>query len=518
MLCPNDQLHVGRSPLRRLTRFEYDNTIHDLLGDTTQPGSLLPAEELGNGFGNDADAQSASGLLIEQYGTAAEGIASRATATPAALAKLDPCGANVTASTETSCARAIIGSFTPKAYRRAITQGEADDLFALEQTLRSQTGATFASAISGVLQAILQSPDFLYRIEFGAPDAAHPGMFRLTGDEMASRLSYFFWSTMPDDTMRAAAQSGALSTPEGIRAQASRMLDDPRSRPMMRFFFDNLLPISGLTDLARDKTLFPTFSSAIGGAMREETQRFLEYQIFQGPGSWPSVFTAPYTFVNGALASFYGISGVTGADFVKVDLDTTQRLGLLTQAGILTGTITTDKSNPVLRGSFIVNKLLCRHISLPTDPAILAMVKVPDDTTGATARERFSKHSSQPVCHSCHQQLDPFGFSLENYDPVGQYRTTEGGETIDATVTLPGTSITVNGGVELARQLAQMDEAQYCFASHWADFAYGRTLGSDDSCTTAAVDVAFKASDFNVKQLLIALTETDQFLYYPGSK
>jgi hypothetical protein len=518
VLCQDNQLHVGRSPIRRLTRFEYNNTIVDLLGDTTQPGNLLPAEELGNGFGNDADSQSASALLIEQYGTAAEGIASRATATPAALAKLDPCGANVTASTETSCARAIIASFAPKAYRRLVSQAEADDLFSLEQTLRSQTGATFASAISGVIQAILQSPDFLYRIESGAPDAAHPGTFQLTGDEMATRLSYFLWSTMPDPTLRAAAQNGQLSTRQGVREQASRMLDDPRSRPMLRFFFDNLLPISGLTDLSRDKTLFPAFSSAVGGAMREETQRFLEYQIFQGPGTWPSVFTAPYTFVNGPLASFYGMRGVTGTDFVKVDLDTTQRLGLLTQAGVMTGTITTDKSNPVLRGSFIVNKLLCRHISLPTDPAILAMVKVPDDTTGATARERFSKHSSQPVCHSCHQQLDPFGFALENYDPVGLYRTQEGGETIDAAVTLPGTNITVTGGVELARQLAQMDEAQYCFASEWANFAYGRTLGSDDSCTTAAVDVAFKDSAFNIKQLLVELTQTDQFLYYPGSQ
>jgi hypothetical protein len=518
MLCPANELHVGRAPIRRLTRFEYNNTVTDLFGDTTQPGNALPPEELGNGFGNDADTISASGLLIEQYGIVAEGIASRATATPTALAKLNSCAATVTATTETSCARTIIGSLAPKAYRRPLSQAESDDLFALEQTLRGQTGATFASAISGVIQAILQAPDFLYRIEAGVADTAHPGLFRPTGDEMATRLSYLFWGTLPDDALRAAAANGDLSSSDGIRTQASRMLDDPRSRTVIRFFFDNLLPINGLTDLTRDKTLFPTFSATIGAAMREETQQFLDYQIFQGPGTWPSVLTAPYTFVNGPLAAFYGMSGVSGNAFVKVDLDTTKRLGLLTQGGVMTGTITTDKSNPVLRGSFIVNKLLCRHISLPTDPAILAMVKVPDDTSGATARERFSKHSSQAVCQGCHSQLDPFGFALENYDPVGTYRTQEGGETIDAHVTLPGTGAMVNGGVELAQQLAQMDDAQFCFASHWLDFAYGRTLGSDDQCTTAAVDVAFQKSDFNVKQLLLSLTQTDQFLYYPGSQ
>jgi hypothetical protein len=518
MLCPDNQLHVNRSPIRRLTRFEYNNSVADLFGDTTHPGNALPPEALGNGFGNDADAISSPGLLIEQYGIVAEAIAGRATATPAALAKLDPCAGNANANTETSCARTIIGSLAPKAYRRPVTQAEADDLFALEQTLRAQPSATFASAISGVIQAVLQSPDFLYRIEQGLPDAAHPGLFRLTGDEIAARLSYLFWGTLPDDTLRNAAKNGALASAGGVRTQASRMLDDPRSRTVIRFFFDNLLPINGLTDLTRDKTLFPTFSASVGAAMHEETQRFLDYQIFEGPGTWPSVMTAPYTFVNGPLAAFYGITGVTGDAFVKVDLDTSKRLGLLTQGGMMTGTITTDKSNPVLRGSFIINKLLCRHISLPTDPAILAMVKVPEDTSGATARERFSKHSSQAVCQGCHAQLDPFGFALENFDPVGNYRPQENGETIDARVTLPGTGVMVNGGVELAQQLAKMDDAQYCFASHWLDFGYGRSFGSDDQCTTSAVDVAFQKSGFNVKELLLSLTQTDQFLYYPGSQ
>jgi hypothetical protein len=520
MLCPDQGqvVHAGRAPLRRLTRFEYNNTVRDLFGDTTQPANLLPPEEVGNGFGNDADTLSVSGLLAEQYYAVAEGVATRATATPAALAKLDACASTVTTATEDACATTIITKLVPIAFRRALAAGESDALLALAKATRATMGATFATGIASVIQAILQSPEFLYRIEFGVPDQANPMLKRPSGDEMATRLSYLFFGTAPDATLRAAARTNELLTAQGVLAHATRMLDDPRSHAVVRFFFDNLLPINGLTDITRDKTLFPTFSPAIGGAMHEETQQFLEYEIFSGPGTWPSALTAPYTFVNDALAAFYGIPGVSGPEFRKVALpDTTRRLGVLTQGGVMAGTVTTNRSNPVLRGSFIINKLMCRQIHLPTDPVILDQVKVPDDTSGATARERFSKHSQQPVCASCHQFLDPMGFALENYDPVGLYRTQENGVTIDASGSVPGTTGAINGPVELVRKLAETSEVQYCFSSHWLNFAYGRRLGQGDECVRASVDVAFQKSGFNVKQLLLALTQSDAFLYYPGS-
>jgi hypothetical protein len=510
-------INPGRAPLRRLTRFEYNNTVRDLFGDTTQPANLLPPEELGNGFGNDADKISVSSLLAEQFGIVAEGIATRATATPEALVRLAPCASTLTDATEDACARTLIDNVASQAFRRPLSTEESDELFALEQALRASVGASFASAISGVIQAILQSPDFLYRVEFGVPDPVNPDVRRPSGDEMATRLSYFFWGTQPDDSLRAAAKTGELLTADGVRAQAVRMLEDPRSRAVIRFFFDNLLPINGLTDIQRDPELFPAFSREIGAAMREETQRFLEYEIFEGGGTWPSALTAPYTFVNGPLANFYGITGVTGDEFVQVPLDTSQRVGFLTQAGVMTGTVTSNRSNPVLRGSFILNRLLCRKISLPTDPAILAMVQVPDDTTGATARERFSKHSSQAVCRSCHQFLDPLGFALENFDPVGQYRTEENGVTIDTSGELPGGEGPIANAVDLAQWLAETSDAQSCFAEHWLEFAYGRTLGRDDECTQDAVDAAFEESGYDVQEMLLALTQTDAFLYYAGS-
>ncbi|XXX78185.1 DUF1592 domain-containing protein [Sorangium sp. So ce134] len=516
LVCEDGVVHPGRAPLRRLTRFEYNNTVRDLLGDTTDPAFSLPSEDVGNGFGNDADTLSVSSLLAEQLGTVAEGIAQRATATPEALAKLAPCARGVTAEGEEACALTIIERLAPLAYRRPLADGEANELLALYGVGR--TDATFATGVATVIEALLQSPDFLYRIEKGMPDPERPELRRPTGDEMATRLSYMLWGTMPDEQLRLAAQAGELSTKEGVRAHAERMLDDPRSRPTFRFFFDNLLPISSLADLERNAEAYPTFSRTIGSLMREETQRFLEHEIFEGDGTWPSILTAPYTFVNEQLAAFYGIPGVTGDEFRQVELDTTQRLGLLTQAGVMAGTTHSNNTNPVVRGSFVLQKMMCIPIPLPTG-AILEQVKPPDPYSGKTARERFSQHSDDPACAGCHQYMDPVGFAFENYDAVGLYRTTENGVTIDPSGTVPETLGDVSGPIDLVQKLAASEDVQHCFAKRWSEFAYGLTLRKEDRCTEQAVTNAFEAAGHNVKQLLIELTQTDAFHYLaPGQE
>jgi hypothetical protein len=518
MLCTDGLVHAGRAPLRRLTRFEYDNTIQDIFNDSTNPANALPAEELGNGFGNDADALSVSSLLAEEYGTVAEGIASRATATPAQMATLlHPCAMNVTTATETTCARSIINALGPKLWRRALTTADGDGLAMLESTLRATSGATFPIAIAGVISAMLQSPEFLYRVEFGVPDSAQPTLKRPSGDEMATRLSYLFWGTTPDATLQAAAKTGELLTAQGVLAHATRMLNDPKALPMEHYFFDMLLPINGLTDLERDATQFPNFNAMIGSLMHQETQAFLDYELFGGgSGTWRGALTAPYTFLNSQLASFYGMTGVSGTTFVKTNLDTTQRLGFITQGAVMAGTTPSNNTNPVRRGSFIVQKLMCNTIPLPSGD-ILAMVKPPDPYSAPTGRERYTLHRSQPVCATCHSQMDPVGFTLENYDPVGVWRDKENNVTIDASGSLPSTGQAVKNGIELIQALAATSDSQYCFASNWLNYAYGRTLGTGDECTEAAVKVAFQQSGFNVKQLLLALTQTDEFLYYPGS-
>jgi hypothetical protein len=530
----------GRSPLRRLTTYEFNNTVRDLLGDTTNPGSALPAQvdSKQNLFGNDADQQSPSPLLIEKYQAVAESVAARATASTTALGKLHSCASNVTAANEESCARMIATSLAPRAYRRVVPTTEIDELVTLYRNVRAlSTTTTFASGVAAMIEAMLQSPDFLYRVELGTAVAGNTAVTRVAGREMATRLSYMLWQTMPDAALFQAADAGMLDTNDGVRQQAQKLLDDPKSHPTVAFFFDNLLPIPDLAGLTRDAATFPKWSSTIGAAMRTEVQRVLEYEIYENtaqvappytPGSWPAILTAPYTFVNQSLFTYYGGatfaagSSVTSTALTKVDLNTSQRLGLLTLGGMAAGSTISSNTNPVLRGSFIVNKLMCRNIELPVGFNPMP----PDPYSGKTARERYSQHSKAAGCASCHQFLDPLGFPFENYDAVGQYRASEKwtdpatGTTydtpIDASGSVPGVSGTAKNAVELVRLLATSPEVESCFASHWMRFAYGRSLTDADGCNQQTVVNAFKDGGYNVKQLLLALTQSDGFLYRPA--
>ena len=489
-------------------------------------------------FGNDADQQSPSALLIEKYQSVAESVAARATASTTALAKLHSCASSVTTSSEASCARMIATSLAPRAYRRTVATSEIDDLVTLYSNVRAlSTTMTFASGVAAMVEAMLQSPDFLYRVELGSTVAGNSAVKRVAGREMATRLSYLFWQTMPDTALFQAADAGTLDSNDGIRQQAQKLLDDSKSHPTVAFFFDNLLPIPDLSGLTRDATTFPKWSSSIGVAMRSEVQRVLEYEIFENttqvaapyaPGSWPALLTAPYTFVNQSLFSYYGSStfaagaSVTGTTLTKVGLNTSQRLGLLTLGGMAAGSTISSNTNPVLRGSFIVNKLMCRNIELPVGFTPMA----PDPYSGKTARERYSKHSSAAICAQCHQYLDPLGFPFENYDAVGQYRASERwtdpatnttyDTPIDASGAVPGVAGTAKNAVELAQLLATSSEAESCFASHWMRFAYGRSLTDADGCNQQTIGNAFKDAGYNVKSLLLAITQSDGFLYRPA--
>jgi hypothetical protein len=503
----------ARAPMRRLTRFEYNNTVRDLVADTSLPANSFPSEELGNGFGNDADSQAVVGALVEQYVSVAEKVAAAATK-PERLASLAPCATQVTdAASEAACVKTIAESFTPKAWRRPLQPGEADGLVALFSAVRAD--ADFPTSVAAMLEAIFQSPEFLYKPELGVAVAGRTDIMQPSGEEMATRLSYLFWGSTPDDALRTAAQNGELMSATGVRAQAQRLLADPRAREVVRFFFDNLLPISALASLERDKTVYPTFSAKIGSLMRTETQTFLEREIFEGPGTWPGVFTAKYTYANEELAKFYGLGGVTGDAFQKVMLDpSTHRGGLLTQAGVLAGPVHTNHENPVVRGSFVVQKLMCQTIPKPTGD-IAAKVTPPDPNSAATARQRFTTHSSDPVCRGCHVNMDPFGFALENFNVIGLWRDQENGVTIDASGDAPILG-QFNGALEMGAALAENEQVQQCFATQWVNFGYGRILPTDEACSVQSVRDTFKEKGYNVQELLLALTQSEAFLTLPA--
>jgi hypothetical protein len=505
------------APLRRLSSFEYANTVRDLLHLPTA-SFVLAGDAVGaNGFGNAADGRDVSAIVVEGYHSAAKQLAQQTTASEAAMAVIAPCAATLTDATWDACARATLTSLAKTAYRRTLSAEDEDALLALHTQVH-QDGATFAEATAVVIEALLQSPEFLYRVELGTEDPALAGTVRArrpSGEEMAARLSYLLWGSQPDDALLSSAASGELQTAAGIRAQALRMLDDPRAHQLVRHFVDKLFRLEFLSDIARDPSVYPSYTAAIGSAMREETLTFADNEVFAVGGTWPSLLTAPYTFVNEPLATYYGMTGVAGTEFRKVELDTTRRLGLLTQGGIMAALTPGNRTNPVARGTFVANRLLCRAIP-PEDPALPPFIP-PGNPSDKTTRARVTTATDSPVCLTCHNTLNTLGFALEHYDAVGLYREQENGESIDAQVTVPGLG-PINGGVELARALAQSAEAQSCFADQWVAYAYGTALRGADACLTQTVRDAFQRSGFNIKQLLIDLTQTDAFQFLPASK
>lgn len=495
-----------KAPIRRLTRFEYNNTVRDVAGATDAPANLFPPEDVGSGFGTDAKIQSVSDVLVEKYMTTARKLAESLTSATG-LSKLPACAASPAAAEEAACARTVIDTFIPKVFRRPLEASDADGLAQLFQTVRAG-GGTFHSSLAAVLEAAFQSPEFLYRVEFGKPVAGNAALYQPTDYEMAARLSYLFYGSSPDETLLQAAAAGQLSTAEAVRAQAERMLMTKNAEDVVRFFFDNLLPIQALGSLTRSEN-YGGFTQEIGHLMRQETQLFLKEQVFNG-GTWKEVFTAPYTFVNDKLATFYGMPGVTGSEFRKVMLDGTKRAGLMTQAGILAGPIHSDPNNPVVRGSFVLNKLMCVKISTP--PPSFGNISPPDPGLGGTARDRYTEHSKNPECRGCHNLLDPIGFALENFTSVGQWQDMEGGKVIDVAVTSPQLG-SFTGAVELGQKMAESADVQACFATNWANYAYGRATDEQDACTMQQLQQTFQTKGYNIKELLLELSQTSTFLY-----
>jgi hypothetical protein len=495
-----------KAPIRRLTRFEYNNTVRDVAGATDAPANLFPPEDVGSGFGTDTSIQAVSDVLAEKYMTTARNLAAALTA-PARIAELAPCASSPTAANEAACAKTVVESFVPRIFRRPLEAGDVEDFAQVFQSVR-MGGSSFSSSLAAVLEVAFQSPEFLYRPELGKPVAGNPAIFQPTDYEMASRLSYLFYGSSPDKELMEAAASGQLSNAAGIRTQAERMLGQPKAKDVVRFFFDSLLPIQALGSLTRSAD-YGGFTQEIGHLMRQETQTFLQDQVFNG-GTWATALTAPYTFVNDKLAKYYGLPGVTGSEFRKVTLDGQKRAGLMTQGGIVSGPIHSDPNNPVVRGSFVLNKLMCVKIATP--PPSFGPIVPPDPGIGGTARDRYSEHSKNPECRSCHNLLDPIGFALENFTSVGQWQDMEGGKAIDVTVTSPQLG-SFAGAVELGKKMAESTAVQACFATNWANYAYGRASEEQDACTMQQLQKTFETKGYNIKELLLELSQTSTFLY-----
>jgi hypothetical protein len=493
----------GPSPLRRLTRVEYDNTVRMLFGiQTPVAAELFPADEEQFGFDNSAEGRGLNGALAEGYLKAAERLAKQAVGNLGALLACDPAGKG-----DAACLEAFLDGFGQRAWRRPLDTAEKDNL---RQVFANGKGAgTFADGIDAVVQVMLLSPQFLYREERGV-DVPGQKYQRLTSWELASRLSFLVWGAMPDDELFAAARDGKLSTREEIAAQARRMLGDGRALAMLTNFFGQWLELRPLDSLTKETDKFPQFKDGTAALMRRETESLVAH-VLGTDAKLETLFTAPYTFMNATLASYYGVTGVTGDTFQKVAVDPTQRAGIVTQGGFLASHATPEPGLTALifRGRFVREHYLCEE--LPEPPENAAEMSPP--VTATTTPRSWSKaRMAISTCGTCHGQIDTIGYGFELFDEIGLPRTGAG---VDASGSVSGTDIegAFNGPVELAHKLAGSKQARGCVATQWFRFAQGRLEDpTRDACSLGALTGAFDKAGGDLKELLVALTQTDAFL------
>ena len=408
-------------------------------------------------------------------------------------------------------ARTIIEAFATRAFRRPVEGGKLDRLLHIVD-LADQQGEVFEDAIGYGLQAVLVSPEFLFRVERDRAPTEPNNAYALDDWELASRLSYFLWSTMPDDALFALARQGALHDPKVLEQQARRMLKDPRAHALTETFGEQWLQLRSLETRQPDPKAFPDYDKALRKAMYDEAAMFFE-NVVREDRSVLEFIDADYTFLNDRLARHYGIAGVDGPQFRKVPLKDHTRGGVLTMAGILTLTSNPTRTSPVKRGKWILEEI----VNQPPPPPPPAVGELPQQGGGATAglslRQLMERHRADAVCASCHQRMDPLGFGLENYDAIGRWRGDADGKALDVSGTLPG-GRSFNGPVELkALFLAKKDDFARCLASKLLTFALGRGLKDDDDMTVEDASAALAKDQYRFSTLVTQVVTSYPFRY-----
>jgi hypothetical protein len=494
-------LNVGSSPLRRLTHAEYNNAVAELLGDKSQPAKAFPEDGQVGLFKNTATGQSVPPLLAEGYLNSAAQLAQRVNV--AQLVGCDPSAAG--------CMADFIQRFGRRAYRRPLKAGEGERLQQVFDGARTKANAE--TGVRAVVAAVLAAPQFLYHFEFGGQDSATPGIKKLAPFELAARLGSLLWASLPDSELLDAAASGQLSTREQVLTQAQRMLKDPRARLAHNAFYEQWLGVNELEHSNKDAQLFPQFTPELREAMREETVRFVNHVIWEGDGKLATLLSAPYSFMDSRLAALYGIPAPTGQGFQQVSLNPAERAGILTQASLLSGFSGAVDTSPFKRGAWVRTRFLCQELPVPPNE----VPPLPELKEGVSNRQRAQQHTSDPTCNSCHRLIDGLGFGLEQFDTIGRMRSMDRGLPVDSSGEVNDTrdiNGKFNGGAELAKMLARSEQVRDCAPSQWLRYALARPEAGQDACSVAQLKGSFAASGGNLRDLLLAVTQTDAFLHY----
>lgn len=497
----------GRTTIRRLNRNEYNYTVRDLFDVNFQPGREFPADGAGGeGFDNVGDSLFIPPILMEKYFAASRKIIASLYDHPPTLDKIlvaKP-GKDLP---PVSAARTTLQYHASLAFRRRVTD---DDLAAMLKLFEANLsrGNSYADAIRPCLQALLVHPAFLFRIEADAPGKSE---WRVSDFELATRLSYFLWSSMPDRRLFKLADEGKLADPAVLAGEVDRLLADPRSEAISRHFAGQWLGFDELREVAEpDPKRFPTFTPGLRNAMYRESVEFFNHLVRENRPV-TDLIQSDYTFVNAELARHYAIPGVTGDQFQKIQLTDPNRGGVIGQASILTTTSVPLRTSPVKRGKWILDTLL----GTPPPPPPPDAGVLPDDdksAEGLSFRAQLELHRQKPSCAGCHEKIDPLGFGLENFDAIGRWRSTDAnGKPVDSLATLPG-DITFSTPAELKKLLLSSDELFLRNAARkMLAYSLGRPLEYYDEPVISDLVKTLRANGLQIRPLIHAITRSAPF-------
>ncbi len=498
----------GAKVIHRLNRTEYNHTVRDLLGVDTRPADRFPADGGGGGgFDNNADTLFVPPILMEKYLLAAEEVL--AAAEPARLFRARP----VWFRRERSVAADNLGWFARRAFRRPVEADEVERLLKLYDRARAK-GHSFELALKSAYKAVLVSPSFLFR---GESEQAGEPAWRINPHELATRLSYFLWSSMPDEELFRAADSGKLADAAELEHQVRRMLRDPKARALAENFTGQWLGTKRLhTTVSPDRGRFPQYTDALRDAMAAEPIEFFG-SLLAEDASLLRLLDADYTFANADLGKFYGLTNVTATNLVRVPLTDRNRGGIIGMAAVLTQTSYPLRTSPVLRGRWILEEVL--GTPPPPPPPLVATLPADDKVKeGLTFRQRLEKHRENKNCAACHDRLDPMGFALENFDAIGRWRTEVDQQPVDARGVLTNGE-EVNGPVELKAALLRRKQL---FLRHLTEkmlaYALGRGLEHYDILSVKEIAERVAKSDYRATALVVEVARSYPFQWRRGEQ
>ena len=497
--------------MRRLTEEQYRNAVADIFGPDIQiAGRMDPLVRLPHGLQTSGVSSiSVSPAGFEQYTQMARGIAGQVVDEPH-RASLVGCRPAAEDRADDACARTILGRVGRLLFRRPLQPADLERQVAAAREGARLSGS-FYTGLALSLETMLVSPSFLFDIDVTEPDPARPGEVRLDGWSKAARLSFFLWDTTPDVLLLDAAARGDLHTAEGLARQVDRMVASARLEASVRTFFFDMLGFERIDNLSKDPVLYPQFVRDVKADMPEQTLRTIVALLVHENRDYRELFTARTTFMTRALAQVYAVPVRPGRDdWVRYELpEDSARAGLLTQISFLAAFSHDGRSSPTLRGQALRELLLCQAVPDPPANVDFSLLEDTDNAELRTARDRLTVHRENPVCAGCHRITDPIGLTLENFDGVGAYRTTENGAPIDASGALDGTEI--SGPVELGAAVSRHPAAPRCLARRVAEYALRRPLDNDDLGWAAEMASRFAAEEYRVPALFAAVATSDAF-------